>query len=314
MKKILLICCVFMLFAVSAFADTVQFKNDEELKGIVVEEYVDRIVISTYEGEKTIPKDGIRKIIYDLPEQNLIKLGDVYMARRELERAYFYYEKALQANSKSAIARDKMNYITGYLFRRLQQDKLREVKRRGELEKWPGGAPAEEESLEEKLIEKVGIRVDEDDNRMKVKEVKIASPAYRAGLRKNDIMVSVWGKMTGYMSKDALWRLFLEEGVGEIKTTIERAVVLNKEKTAGKNYRHIIGGKLDMLPDGLTLIALDSGGIGEKAGLGKGDLIIALNGASTRYMPLLDAIKKIESRSEKAITLTVRRDTTIWRN
>ena len=70
-----------------ASADSITLADGKEEKGIVVEEYGDRIVISTYEGEKTILKKNIRTMNFDLPEQNLSKLGDNAVAKREYEKS-----------------------------------------------------------------------------------------------------------------------------------------------------------------------------------------------------------------------------------
>ena len=49
----------------SSFSDTIYLKDKSQVKGIVVEEYNDRIVISTEYGESEMMKEEIKKIIYD---------------------------------------------------------------------------------------------------------------------------------------------------------------------------------------------------------------------------------------------------------
>ena len=80
----------------TAFADTVYLENGEKMKGVIVEEYHDRVVISTYEGEKSILKKDVHTISYDLVEQNLVVLGDSYADRNKHGEAYFYYKKAVK--------------------------------------------------------------------------------------------------------------------------------------------------------------------------------------------------------------------------
>ena len=74
----MLVYCFFLSGAFIALGDTVYLNDGKEKKGIVVEDYTDRIVLSTYEGEKTLFKKNISKVVYDLTEQNLVKLGDKY--------------------------------------------------------------------------------------------------------------------------------------------------------------------------------------------------------------------------------------------
>ena len=55
--KINLILFVFILFTAEiSCADTATLKNGDLVKGVILEDYVDRILISTYEGEKSIMK------------------------------------------------------------------------------------------------------------------------------------------------------------------------------------------------------------------------------------------------------------------
>ncbi len=81
-----------------AFADTILLKNEKEIKGLVVERYADRIILSTEKGEIPILLSGIKKIDYDDAEQNFMQVGRAYEAENKYGEALAYYEKALEAN------------------------------------------------------------------------------------------------------------------------------------------------------------------------------------------------------------------------
>ena len=104
----------------------------------------------------------------------------------------------------------------------------------------------------------------------------------------------------------------LEASFGEIKIGIERNIKFKKEKPFNKKYEDIISGKLEMPIEGLTLAEVTTDGPGYAAGLRKGDLVVAINGTSTRYMPLKDAIRIIEGPQNDTIRFSVRRDVTVW--
>ncbi|UCD55826.1 MAG: PDZ domain-containing protein [Candidatus Omnitrophota bacterium] len=304
---------IFLCRAFVALADTVYLNDGTEIMGIIVENYKDRIVISTYEGEKTFVKKNISKISYDLTEQNLVELGDRHMSRRELIKAYFYYEKAHKLNPEYKEASDKMNYVLGYLFREQDEVKRREIEKRREIKDWQGSASLADKDSKNRLEKDIGIRIAEEAGSIRIKEILKNSPASRAGLKKNDTLVSVWGRFTGYMPEDEIARILLEESPGEIKLCIRRDIILKKSQPRGRDYRDIIGGKLDMLTDGLTIVTLESGRAGQKAGLAKDDVIVAINGATTRYMPFKDATGIIENNSKGALIFSVRRDLTVWK-
>jgi membrane-associated protease RseP (regulator of RpoE activity)/sRNA-binding regulator protein Hfq len=305
-----LILLFFLLSRTQAGADTIYLKNGTEMKGIIVEDYRDRYVISTYEGEKTVFKQDIIKAVYDLIEQNLAQLGDEYLERGEYEKAYFYYSKANSANPDYAPAQEKVNYVTGHLFRRLEKEKLKKVKEREAIESWPAEPPKKDESTALLLEKRIGIQIAEDRNRVTVTAVMKDSPAARSGVREGDIIVSIWGKLTGYMSEEDVAGLLLREAPGEIRLIVARQIVIQKSDP-GEGYAETLGGKLDMLFDGLTLAGVDTGTPGEP-GLEEGDLIFEINGTATRYMPLKEAIRIIEKGTADTLYLTVVRNVTIW--
>ena len=313
LRKFCMITAGFVLAASLSFADTIYMKNGNEIKGIVVEDYKDRVVISTYEGEKTVFKKDISEILYDLLEQNLISLGDTFVCRQEFGKAYFYYEKAAKANSESRVARERMNYVMGRIFRARKQGKLEHIKRMEEYDKWPFLDSVVNEDFERNLEDEIGISVALERGKMRVVNVMAKSPAYDAGIKKNDIIISIWSQLTGYMSEEELARSLIEEHVGEIKAEIERAVVLKKTGKTATPYRDIISGKLNMLTDGLTIVDINEKGVGAAAGLEKGDLIVAINDMPTRYMPLKEAICIIESKDNADLIFEIRRNVTIWR-
>ena len=65
--------------------------------------------------------------------------------------------------------------------------------------------------------------------------------------------------------------------------------------------------------DGLTVSGVKEGGSAFEAGLKKGDLITAIDGNSTRYMPLKKAIELIRNSKTGSTKLTLRREIIIWR-
>jgi C-terminal processing protease CtpA/Prc len=66
--------------------------------------------------------------------------------------------------------------------------------------------------------------------------------------------------------------------------------------------------------DGLTVSDVKRGSFAEKAGLEKDDLVVAIGGMSTRYMPLRQAVSKIyHSKKNESLEVTFRINTVIWK-
>ena len=294
MKALLLTCLILFLFGSPSFSDTVKMIDGTLIVGFVVDEYKDRIVISTYEGEKTFPRDKIKEIIYQQPEKELMVRGDEYRNRNDFKTALVYYKKAYEVNPHLDGIVERIDFVEKYLARQKEGEvvKVRRAK--------PEGALAKE----------IGIYIKKDGSFMKVTEVVKDSPAFKAGLRKDDVLISAWGTRTGYMSGKDVATLLLQLGPREVSFSIDREIKLvPNSSNAETRYVDSIGAKFEMRDTGLTVTYIQEDGPAYRAGLKNGDRIVSVNGESTRYMPLGEVRKSIlrNWKENKELTLTLRR-------
>lgn len=302
-------------------ADTMTLKDGKETKGVVVEDYQDRIVISTVDGEVTVMKNDIAAVYYDNEDENLIRFAERARERRDYIKAYGFYEKALKVNPKSNVAKDGMVFCQSYVVRREDVRKEDDVRRREEFERYGGLVTAErladrrEEDMAAKLKEIFGITLKMDDGTPAVASIRPRSTAYDAGVRQNDRVVAVWSRLTGYMSLEEIMEILLEKPSLEMKITIERAVDVNVNPSRGalSSSNDLIGAAFVMKFDGLTVEKVNDGPYAYEAGLRAGDLITAINGQNTRYMPLKKAVEAIRGSAGTAVKITLRRELIMWR-
>ncbi|MBN2453706.1 MAG: PDZ domain-containing protein [Candidatus Omnitrophica bacterium] len=297
----------FICLAEEAPADTIIMHDGKEIKGIVVEDYKDRIVFSTADGEITVMKSDVRQLSFDSEEENLVKLAEQAADRRDYDRAMGYYEMALKARPDFPSARQGMVFLRGSIFRKEESMKFDDIKRREEIEEYGGAgqgrAAAEElKDMEKILARSIGIAISLQGNMPEIITVDLGSPAQEAGLKRGDILVSVWDKLTGYMSLEEILELILERSALEIQCVIQRDITAP-----------IRGVSLAMELEGLTIADIKRDSRAEAAGLKKGDLIVAINDQKTRYMPLKKAIELIKNTEEDSVKLRILRDITIWR-
>lgn len=318
---IYLVLMLFLVFSGLAAADTINKNNGEEMKGIVVEDYKDRIVLSTPSGEKTIMKSDIKELYYDEEEDNLIKLADQAKEKKDYIRALTYYDMAYKANPNSKAAKDGLVFLEGYLFRKEQAQKEEDVKRREDLEHQGAIVPTQPAESEElsvkssKLKKDAGITLSIVDGLPLVGSVSLHSPADEAGLTQGDKLTAIWARLTGYMELKEVLDALLDKPSLELKCTIERTVniPINPYRLIALGTNELIGATFSMEFDGLTVIAVRDNGASHEAGLKKGDLVVAIDGKPTRYMPLKNAINMIKNSKENRVKLTVRREVLIWR-
>ncbi|MDD5495518.1 MAG: PDZ domain-containing protein [Candidatus Omnitrophica bacterium] len=299
-------------------ADTIYTNDGKEIKGIVVEDYKDRLVFSTPDGEIMLMKSDIRELYIDSEEDNLIKLAEQAFERKDYARSYSYYDKAHKLNPDSSRAKDGLVYVRSYLYRQGEAAKMEAIRRQAEFEK-SGKAVirteyAEEEETrikEEKLKNSLGFTLTLKDGFPEVDNIGKDSPASQAGISKGDLIVSIWGRLTGYMSLIEVIDRLLERSSFEIKCLIERTVRvdISDNRNILSGPKELIGAELKMEFDGLTITEVTRG----DTDLRKDDLITAIDGKSTRYMPIKQAIEMIKNSKGKDIKLTIRREVVIWR-
>jgi membrane-associated protease RseP (regulator of RpoE activity) len=311
---------VFGLFCGSSRADTLAMKDGREIKGVVVEDYKDRVILSTVDGEVTVMKPDIKELSFDDDESNLIKLAEQAVDRRRYLKAVDYYGWALKLNPDSRLAKDGLIFLQLHLYGKEKAAVEDGLKRRSDIESLGGsisssGSEAEElEKSGRELARRLGMALEADGNMPYVNAVRRDSPAYDAGIRRSDQLVAIWGRLTGYMSLKEVMDRLLEASSSEIRCTIGRDidtdVIRSQNPLAGPD--DVIGASLGIGLDGLTVTKVKSGGPASSAGIEAGDIIVSIDSNSTRYMSLKKVIETIR-KSEGRIKLAIRRNTVIWK-
>jgi hypothetical protein len=299
-------------------ADTVYFNDGSEIKGIVVENYHNWIVLNTFDGEKQIDKAEIKDIIYDRREQNLIKLGDYHQGKGNSVKAYTYYKKAYELNPGYKEARDKFIHMRSSLLRGPDRQFKSDMDRKRALFMESGRVydPVIREKIltpEAKLKENTGLVIFLDDHMPKISMIMPSSAAEKSGLKQGDIIFSLWGKLTGYMDLDSIVGMMIYSQSPEIILAVKRRIALVPHKSQSNSLSHI-GISIDFREDGLVVKDLKNGSDAASSGLLQGDIITDINKESTRYMPLRSAIGKIEEGFASGdLQLDILRNTSLWR-
>lgn len=312
--RTVLFLAVVLLTGPACIADTVILKDDRRVKGLILDEFKDRIVLSTAAGEKTIFKSDIRYAVYDDEERALLLTGRDQFKKRQYIDAYYTYEKALELNPDLEEARQKVDFLRSYVETKTRYDVLDAVRTKNELY---GGA--EGKTPVKKVREELGlvlgtdgkyVFIDKVAGNMSGKDV----PPYKEG----DRIISVWGEMAAYMSVDEVAEMLLRPG--EIRFVVER--VMKPELSVSNTitailmfstYRNIAGAELKLAKKGVIVDRVFPEGPFGRAGIAAKDLLYRIGGRNTRYMPLRDVIDVIMSNQGRELEVVVHRDITIWK-
>ncbi len=318
-KNTIIFICFLLFLSASSSADTLYLKNDQQVKGIVVENYQHSIILSTADGERRFKKSDIKDIVYDRKEQNMVKLGDYYQQNKNLSKAYYYYKKAYELNPDYKEAREKFFYVRSSLLRNPEKQFNDDMERKRAMFKESGKIYDPEikynPPTERELFEKsTGLVLVSDENMPKVSRVIPSSPADRAGIEKNDIILSVWGRLTGYLDIDSIISMIMRNASPEITLSIKREIIISaKDRRLESLYD--AGFTLDIPEQGITVESVREGSLAGSNGLAKRDIVLDINGESVRYMPFDTAKSRIVNAflSGNSVTLTVARDIVMWR-
>ncbi len=284
------------------FADTIMLTDGKEIKGLVVDEYVDRIVISTFEGEKTFLRKDIKSIQYEDAETRLLKLGDDAVARRKYKTALYYYREVLKLNPNSTQARDgEITAVRKELGRGAEIAK-EEIELMTALDEPAFGAAADSAvSYEKNIKDLLGLQIKQDKevNAYYVDYVLPGSPSADYGILKNDIISAVWNENVRYMTYEEMVKKLSGPEFSMLKLSIERRAIF----PASKKIKWDIGLKEE------GYFVKDISGIrGKEAGLVKpGDWLVEVNSISTRYLPK-DELNNLLANGKPPLTLLIKRD------
>lgn len=274
----------------TAFADTVYFTSGEEIKGLVVEEHHDRIVVNTEAGEKTLLRARIDEIFYSEPERNFLYLGWQALENNGFDLARSFFRKALAMNPRLEEAQDALSYLEDLLQRSAFQQGLKNPL--------------------EMLRRQWGLTLAAGGRLVSVERVEAGSLAERSGLLAGDGLVSFWSSSLAYRSPAQVAQHLLGPAQSKIKLTLERTLRL----PPAEEERSWPGFKFSMERGGLTVARVEPGGVAEQAGLRRSDRVVTLgSGQATRYQTLEAANIRLAQGRVEGISLLIHRDLRIVR-
>lgn len=276
----------------TGYCDIITMKNKKILKGVVVEKYADRLILSTVEGEVEVLRSDIDEIAYDAPEQSYYDIGMGFEMKGRLNEANYYYRKALDAKPDFQAAKEAV-IRTNIAITKTEEKAMKKALSR------------EKGSLEGQLDYVCGLSLAEEDGWIRVTSVKSNSAARESGMHEKDILVSMWGNPVRGMNLSAVKDELVNSTSSEVKITIERKIAMPRLQTTGRpNILKEWGFSVALPAEGLTIKTVNPQA---QDLLAKDDMVVAIEDQPTRYMPLKD-FYRIANGAGKKLSVTIRRN------
>ena len=313
--KIVLIFLGLIFIPTVIYADTIIMKDRTRMKGLVVDEYVDRVSLSTIDGEKYVFRKDIDRIEYDTPEQNFMQMGRAYDEKGWYDKAAFYYKKAMDINPEYKEARDAYLASHTKMWREEEKRTKKDVELHNMAIEWQTRknnklAPVAK-SKESLVKEGIGIVLTENDGIFRISEVTPGSSASKEGIKKGDFLVGIWGRLIRYSRLEDVLTELTGPRYSEVKIILEKEISVPVD-TAGNLYKEL-GISLGFEYEGLIIKDIAPEKKGGAAGLKKGDFVIAVDKNITRYLPMDSVIALINSSKNNQVIFTVRRGINLTR-
>ena len=278
-----------------------------------MDEFKDRIILSTVEGEKTIMKSDIRSAVYDSEVKAIMLKGKNQLKEGQYIKAYLTFEKAVKLDPDNEEARERRQYLRSHLEVKTKKDLIDSIEAKNRrLDNAHGKVPRQ------RVYDELGLTLVPGEKYVSIEKIANTGPgADGRGIAPGDSIVAVWGEMTAYMDPDEVAAMLLFSG--EARFTLERecAPELSSTKTLlGRllsRYERTIGAHLELRKGGITVKNVFAGGPFEKAGIKKGDLVRRIAGKNTRYMPFSEVVRIVRENQNKKVEIVIRRDITLWR-
>lgn len=317
MRYLIVILIFVFIITGTLFADTIFMKDGKDIKGLVVDEYVDRITLSTVDGERDILRSSIDRIEYDEPELNFMQLGRAYDAKGWYDKAAFYYKKAMELNPKHKEAREAYLASHAKMWRQEERMTKKELARQKMTMDWRKEQYAKDSpQIKDRALllkETLGISLQETEGSFRIIAVSAHSSADKAGIQKGDLLVGIWGRLVRYSNVEAILDELLGPKYSEVNVLIEKEIPIQAGEDVGDLYSDL-GILLGFEYEGLIVKDVFPDEIGKAAGFRKGDFIVAIDKNFTRYLPLDSVIALIRStKSNEDIVFTVRRKVNLRR-
>lgn len=279
----------FLLLAAPAMADDVFFQAGGSLRGLVVEEHDDRVVVSTEEGERDVFRRDIDEIFYAEPERNQLYLGNQALEEGDFAGASNFFQRALRMSPLLTEAQDALGRLE-------------------DLERKAGQPSAGDPAA---ALAGLGMKLRQDgEGWVVVDSVERGSEAQRWGLAAGDALVAHWGGSLRYLAPKQVAERVAGPSGSSLKLTLRRRIDLPPAQPPQVGWP---GVKLEIEHFGITAREVEPTAPAFLAGLRPGDRIVDLGGASTRYMPLGAARKRVQQARERGIPLIIHRDFMITR-
>lgn len=294
-------------------------KDGRQIKGLVVEQHEDRVVINVERVETPVMRDKIQEIVFDAPEQSLLQMGESLEKSEHWDEAMAAYEKALKIRPNFEEAKKAVLRVRNHSWSKKAIGPDDEIEKRQSLyESWGKVDPTQKKPKNEEraaqadqILKNFGLTFFQTGDWVFVDSVTPNKDAAVAGLKKADRLVEIDGRSLRYLPLEVVEKDFLTPRYADFLLEFDRNTYLSV--TGFEKDVVELGMRVTLESRGLMVKAVDADSPADKAGIRENDLLVYVNGISTRYLSLGKLIETLRSGSADTSIVCLRRRVTLSR-
>ena len=284
-------------------ADTIILKDGRKIEGVITDEGKDYYNVKIKIGMMKVNKDMVSEIKKISAEENLVNLGNQYIASNNFDAAIEQYKKALQVNADFQPAKDalaKAEKIKGEV----------EAKKKKELEL----KEKEAGEKKDKVKNGFGLTIEPSGGNMIVSGVVSGGNAEAVGLKPKDEIIQINDMAIQGKSPEVITDYLAKSENTTFAFLLQRECELTRKKIDYQKHSFVgVGIFLDAAGKDLLINSVIAGEPADLAGLKSKDKVISIDGKSVSGMSVDDAATLISGAESSKLKIVVQRSVELER-
>ncbi|MFA5149190.1 MAG: PDZ domain-containing protein [Candidatus Omnitrophota bacterium] len=287
----------------SSWADIIIMNDGRKIEGVVASEGADYYDVKIKIGTMRLKKDTVKEVKIMSQEENLINLGNQYLASKKYDAALEQYNKAMLIDPSSQAA---MGAIA----------KAKNLKDEAEAVKTAEADKKQKEAIERqgRIGKGFGLNLISSDGRVVIEDVIAGSSADALGIKAGDQIIQISDLPAKGKTVEEIADYLYKPEITSFVFLIQRESELTRKKIDYQKHSFVgVGIFLDTSGKDLVINSVIVGESADLAGLKSKDKVVSIEGKDTKGMSVDDAAVVIGGAEATKVKVTIQRSVELER-
>ncbi|MFA5148303.1 MAG: PDZ domain-containing protein [Candidatus Omnitrophota bacterium] len=307
MKRCLIFAVVLCLLTAwsgpSLWADIIIMNDGRKIEGVVTSEGADYYDVKIKIGTMRVKKDTVKEVKIMSQEDNLISLGNQYLASKKYDAALEQFNKALLIDPSSRAAIDAV-------------EKAQKLKDEDDAKKTAEADKKQREAIEKqgRIGKGFGFSLVSSGGRVVIENVVAGSSADALGIKPEDQIIQISGLQVKDKTVEEIADYLYNPEIASFVFLIQRERELARKKIDYQKHSFVgVGIFLDTSGKDLVINSVIVGESADLAGLKSKDKVVSIEGKDTKGMSVDDAAAIIGGAEATNVKVTIQRSVELER-